>query len=231
MQSKTDIGFGKKVRVVWLDSALVHVAAGQSFDEVKADLAKEIAANNPGPEAIRKVQAALKRVWFTPPDYCQALRDDALRLYRKHNAPATRLLLHWGMCITAYPFIGTVAETLGRLLKLQNEAHIGDVERRIREQYGERAFVKRITQYDISSFLDWGVVAETKQRGVYKSTKLIRPHNGEQLAWLAEAVMISRDRTQIPFFCESCANHHALFLDYARHTQRRYTPKQSTPAS
>jgi hypothetical protein len=209
MQSKTDIGFGKKVRAVWLDSSLAYAAAGQPFDEVKAHLAKEIAANNPGPEAIRKVQAALKRVWFTPPDYCQALRDDALRLYRKHDDPATRLLLHWGMCMTAYPFIGTVAETMGRLLKLQNEAHIGDVERRIAEQRGDRAFVKRITLYDISSFLDWGVVAETKHRGVYKSAKLIRPHNAEHLAWLAEAVMISRDRTQIPF-SELC-NHHALF--------------------
>jgi hypothetical protein len=209
MQSKTDIGFGKKVRAVWLDSALAHVAAGQSFDEVKADLAKEIAANNPGPEAIRKVQAALKRVWFTPPDYCLPLRDGALRLYEKHNSPNTRLLLHWGMCMTAYPFIGAVAETMGRLLKLQKEARIGDIDRRIREQHGDRAFVKRITRYNISSFLDWDVVADTKELGVYQSNKLIRPHNGEQLAWLAEAVMISRDRTQIPF-SELC-NHHALF--------------------
>jgi hypothetical protein len=173
------------------------------------DLAKEIAANNPGPEAIRKVQTAIKRVWFSPPDYCQALRDDALRLQRKHDSPATRLLLHWGMCLTAYPFIGTVAETMGRLVKLQKEAHIADILRRVCEQHGDRAFVKRITQYDISSFLDWGVVAETKQRGVYQATKLIRPHNGEQLAWLAEAVMISRSKTQIPI-SELC-NHHALF--------------------
>jgi len=209
MQSKTDIGFGKKVRAAWLDSALAYAAAGQSFDEVKADLAKEIAANNPGPEAIRKVQAALKRVWFTPPDYCQALRDDALRLYRKHDSPATRLLLHWGMCIAAYPFIGSVAETMGRLMKLQKETRLADVERRIHEQHGDRDFVGRITRYDVSSFLDWGVLAETKQSGVYQSTKLIRPHGGEQLAWLAEAVMISRDRAQIPF-SELC-NHHALF--------------------
>ena len=138
MQSKTDIGFGKKVRAAWLDSALAYAAAGQSFDEVKADLAKEIAANTPGPEAIRKVQAALKRVWFTPPDYCQALRDDALRLYRKHDSPATRLLLHWGMCIAAYPFFGSVAETMGRLMKLQKETRLADVERRIREQHGDR---------------------------------------------------------------------------------------------
>lgn len=209
MQSKTDIGFGKKVRAVWLDSSLAYAAAGQSFDEVKADLAKEIAANNPGPEAIRKVQAALKRVWFTPPDYCQALHTDALRLYRKHDSPATRLLLHWGMCIAAYPFIGSIAETMGRLMHLQKETRLADVERRIREQHGDRDFVSRITRYDVSSFLDWGVLAETKQNGVYQSVKPVRPHGGEQLAWLAEAVMISRDRTQIPF-SELC-NHHALF--------------------
>ncbi len=209
MQSKTDIGFGKKIRVAWLDSALDHAGSGKSFDQVRDALAKEISANNSGPEAIRKIQTALKRVWFAPPDYCLPLRNDALRLFRKNDSPATRLLLHWGMSIAAYPFIGSVAESLGRLLKLQKEARIADVERRIREQHGDRAFVKRITHYNISSFLDWGVVAETKQRGVYHSTKLTRPHSGEQLAWLAEGLLISRDKTQIAF-SELC-NHPALF--------------------
>ena len=209
MQSKTDIGFGKKIRADWLDSALDHVAAGQTFEEVKSALAKEIAAHNPGPEAIRKVQTALKRVWFTPPEYCLLLRDKALRLYREDDSPATRLLLHWGMCITAYPFVGTVAENLGRLLKLQKEAHIGDVVRRVREQHGDRAFVKRITHYNISSFLDWGVVAESEQSGVYRLSKLSHARTAGQMAWLAEAVMISRDKTQIPLL-ELC-NHATLF--------------------
>lgn len=209
MQSKTDIGFGKKIRAAWLDSALDHAAAGQSFDQVKDALAKEIAANNTGPEAIRKIQAALKRVWFAPPDYCLPLRNDALRMFDKNASPATRLLLHWGMCIAAYPFIGSVAETLGRLLKLKKEARLADVERRIREQHGDRDFVSRITKYNVSSFLDWGVVAETKKRGVYQLSKPTRPHSGEQLAWLAEAVLISRDKTQMPF-SELC-NHPALF--------------------
>jgi len=209
MQSKTDIGFGKKIRAAWLDSALDHAAASQPFDEVRSALAKEIAANNPGPEAIRKIQAALKRVWFAPPDYCLPLRNDAIRLFHKNSSPSTRLLLHWGMCMSAYPFIGSVAETLGRLLKLQKEARLADVERRIREQHGDRDFVSRITKYDVSSFLDWGVVAETKNRGVYQLTKSIRPHSGEQLAWLVEAVLISRDKTQIRF-SELC-NHPSLF--------------------
>lgn len=209
MQLKTDIGFGKKIRADWLDSALDHVAAGQTFEEVKSALAKEIAAHNPGPEAIRKIQTALKRVWFEPPDYCLPLRDDALRLFQKNATPDTRLILHWGMSIAAYPFVGSVAEALGRLLKLQKEARLADVERRIREQLGDRDFVGRITRYDVSSFVDWGVVAETKQRGVYQTAKPIRPHNDEQLAWLAEAVLISRDKAQIAF-SELCS-HPALF--------------------
>jgi hypothetical protein len=94
-------------------------------------------------------------------------------------------------------------------LKLQKEAHIADVMRRIREQHGDRAFVNRITQYDISSFLDWGVVIEAKQRGVYQVAKLIHPHSGDHLVWLAEAVLISRDKPQIAF-SELCT-HPALF--------------------
>ncbi len=209
MQSKADIGFGKKIRAVWLDSSLDFAAAGQSFAESKDALAKEIAANNPGPEAIRKIQTALKRVWFAPPDYCRALHADALRLYRKNDSPATRLLLHWGMSLAAYPFVGTVAETLGRLLKLQKEAHISDVERRVREQHGDRAFVKRIVHYNISSFLDWGIVTETKGSGVYQGAKQINLPSGEYLAWLVEAVLISRDKPQISY--SEIGNHPALF--------------------
>ncbi len=198
MQSRTDIGFGKKVRAVWLDSALEHAAAGHAFEEVKAELAGEIAANNPGPEAIRKVQAALKRVWFAPPDYCRALRDDALQLFRHNHSASSRLLLNWGMTVAAYPFVGSVAETLGRLLKLQKEARNTDIERRICEQHGDRGFVRRIAKYDVSSFLDWGVIAETAKKGVYVAGKQIRPSSNEVTGWLAEALLISRGKTQMP---------------------------------
>jgi hypothetical protein len=199
MQSKTDMGFGKKIRADWLDSALYHAAAGRSFEEVRKALASEIAAHNSGAEAIRKIQTGLKRVWFTPPDYCSALRDYALRLYRKNDSPATRMLLHWGMCLSAYPFIGTVAETIGRLLKLQKEARLADIERRIREQHGDRGFVSRITRYDVSSFVDWGIIRESTKAGFYLPGTEFQVRNSEQLSWLAEAVLIWRDESQMPF--------------------------------
>ncbi len=197
MQSRTDIGFGKKIRLAWLDSALEHAASGKSFEQVREELAKEIAVENPGPEAIRKIQAALKRVWFTPPDYCQSLHDAAIRLFRQNHSQNSRFLLNWGMATAAYPFVGTVAEALGRLLKLQKEARRTDVERRIHEQHGDRDFVSRITRYDVSSFLDWGVIAEAQTNGVYLLGRQVRPGNVEQQAWLVEAVLISRGKTQM----------------------------------
>ena len=101
------------------------------------------------------------------------------------------------MTIAAYPFVGSVGETLGRLLRLQHEAHRADIHRRLREQHGDRDFVNRITRYDVSSFLDWGIVDEAKKAGVYLPGKQIQPRNAEQLSWLAEAVLISRDENQM----------------------------------
>jgi hypothetical protein len=209
MQSRNDIGFGKKIRACWLESAVEQAARGITFDQAKEPIAKEISADNAGAEAIRKILTGLKRVWFTPPDYCRALRDAGLDLFRHDNSPATRLILSWGMAVAAYPFVGDVAEALGRLLKLQREAHRADIERRVREQHGDRGFVSRIARYNVSSFLDWGVIVPAKKGGVYLPGKQVHPRNADQLAWLAEAVLISRGEHQMPF--PQLCHHPVLF--------------------
>ena len=190
--SKTDMGFGKKVRAIWLDLALDFVADGVPFDEAKGALSESIAKDNPGPEAIRKVLAGLNRVWFNPPSYCRGTRDAAIALYRRAERQPPRLLLHWGMAIAAYPFIGAVAEAVGRLLRLQGTASIRDVKRRVGEKFGEREFVERIVRFDMSSFLDWGVMAATKQKGDYIAVKPIHVPDADQSAWLIEALLHTR---------------------------------------
>jgi hypothetical protein len=191
-QSKSDIGFGKKVRAIWLDLALDFVADDVVFDEAKAALSGAIAKDNPGPEAIRKVLAGLNRVWFNPPGYCRGTRDAAIALYRRVERRPPRLLLHWGMVIAAYPFIGAVAEAVGRLLRLQSIASIRDVKRRVGEKFGEREFVERIVRFDISSFLDWGVLNATKQKGGYIAVKPMPVLDADYAAWLIEALLHAR---------------------------------------
>jgi len=187
MRAKVEIVFRRKVRAIWLDHGMALAAKGLSWKDAKPAMVEPVAAENPGAETIRKVLEHVRRIWFEPPDICAELRSAALAMFRSGDSQSTRTLLNWGMAIAAYPFVGSVGEALGRLLKLQHEANRADIQRRLREQYGDRDFVSRITRYDVSSFLDWGVISETKKAGVYVRGKQVQPKNAEQLAWLGEA--------------------------------------------
>jgi hypothetical protein len=209
MRAKVEIVFRRKVRAIWLDHGMALAAQGLLWNQAKPALVEPVAAENPGAETIRKVLEHVRRIWFQPPENCIALRSAALAMFRSSNSQATRTLLNWGMAIAAYPFVGSVGEALGRLLKLQHEANRADIQRRLREQYGDRDFVSRITRYDVSSFLDWGVIAETKRAGVYLPGKQVQPKNPEQVAWLGEAVLISRGANQMAF--SQLCHHPVLF--------------------
>ncbi len=209
MRAKVEIVFRRKVRAVWLGQGLALASQGAAWSDAKPELAKEIAAENAGAETSRKVLEHIRRIWFEPPADALALRADALRLHQTSATSDTKLLLNWGMTIAAYPFVGRTGEALGRLLKLQKEARRADVQRRLREQYGDREFVNRIARYTVSSFLDWGVIVEAKPKGIYLAGKQTAPKSPDHLAWLAEAVMISRAKTQIGL-SELC-HHPALF--------------------
>lgn len=212
VRNKIDIVFRRKVRAVWLDQGMALAAQNLAWHDAKLALAEAVATENPGVETIRKVLEHIRRIWFEPPQNCLALHSAALKLFRATDSPATRTLLNWGMATAAYPFVGSVGEALGRLLKLQREAHRSDIQRRLREQYGDRDTVSRLTRYDISSFLDWGVIAEArKQTGVYVPAKQVQPKNTEQIAWLAEAVLISRGETQMSI-TQLC--HHPLLFPF-----------------
>jgi hypothetical protein len=188
-ESKPDVGFGKKLRGVWLDSALEYAASGKSFDEVRQELAASVAAYNSGPEAIRKVLSSVKRVWFTPPAHCVPLRDAALHLFRANHSADSRRLLNWGMSIAAYPFVGACAESFGRLLRLQADVKVCDLERRVKERFGDREFVRRVARYNVSSFLDWGVIKQGTETGTYVAGRQCVPKSREHAAWLVEAVL------------------------------------------
>ena len=209
MPSKTEIVFRRKVRRVWLEEGMALAAKGLSWADARLVVAKEITAENQGIETISKVLEHIKRIWFEPPIEAYELHSDALKIYSADSSHETKAILNWGMMIASYPFVGSTGEALGRLLKLQKDAFRSDVQRRMREQYGDRDFVNRITRYNISSFLDWGIIKETQKKGTYVEGKKAKPNLPEYLAWLTEAVLISLGKTQIAFF-ELC-NHPILF--------------------
>ncbi|MDP2799080.1 MAG: hypothetical protein Q8O60_04245, partial [Deltaproteobacteria bacterium] len=85
-----------------------------------------------------------------------------------------------------------------RLLKLQGSAAAAHVQRRVREQYGERETVSRRTRYVLRSYLDWGVLQEAGAKGVYSAVPSLAVDDTRLIAWLVEAFLQSRANGSFP---------------------------------
>ena len=102
------------------------------------------------------------------------------------------------MVTAAYPFWSGVAAQAGRLLRLQGSAAAAHVQRRVREQYGERETVSRAARRVLRSFLDWGVLIESGKKGVYEQGPVLPVDDPKLIAWLVEAGLYAKPGGSAP---------------------------------
>lgn len=192
----TQIGIDRLVRLAWLERTSSLVLAGNMPFDIKAILQDDLGdAFQSGKLAKRgsldKTITILMKVWVTTPQELAALRTAGLELLKQLPKP-DRMVIHWGMVMTVYPFWASVAGQVGRLIKLQGSVVASQVQRRMREQYGERETVSRRTRYVLRSFVDWGVLRQKDKAGVYEQLPAITITEKAITAWLIEAVHFSR---------------------------------------
>ena len=209
----TQIGIDRLVRLAWLERTSSLVLAGNTPSDTKAILQNDLCdAFQSGKMAKRgsldKTITILMKVWLTTPRELAALRAAGLELLKQLPRP-DRMVIHWGMVMAVYPFWASVADQVGRLIKLQGSVVASQVQRRMREQYGERETVLRRTRYVLRSFVDWGVLRQKDKAGVYEQLPAITIADKEILAWLIEAALISR--TNGPIDLKSLLGSSSLF--------------------
>ena len=190
------VGLSQRVRLEWLDEAARLARAGQNRAEAWSALVEMLRDKvSVGGTAARgnreKTVTILTRTWCGPPSRLIPLRDAGLRLL-DGATPASRLAVHWGMTMAAYPFWSVVATQAGRLLRLQGVATAAQIQRRVQEQYGERPTVARATRRVLRSFVDWEVLADTTTRGRYTAGEQHPVQAPELVGWLAEAALHTR---------------------------------------
>lgn len=199
MVRNNEVGFSQRIQLEWLEYTSNLVSCGYSATEISHSLQDmlldRLSAGGTGERTNRdKAITILMKIWVNVPQHLMPFREDGLRFLR--TLPSTHhLVVHWGMCMAVYPFWGRVAEATGRLLRLQGVASASQIQRRLREQFGERETVSRAARRVLRSFIDWPVLLETTQRGVYQSTRPIEVIDGELSSWLLEAALIARGRT------------------------------------
>ncbi len=187
------IGLDRLVRLKWLERTAYLFLAGNEAPAVKTALQEDLQGafrsnNTKIRGSLDKTITILMKIWVRPPRDLYLLQREGLKLL-SHMPREDHIAVHWGMAMAVYPFWGTVAAHVGRLLRLQGTAAASQVQRRVREQYGERETVSRRVRYVLRSFVDWGVLKETSEKGIYTAGLSLAVDHVELIAWLAEAFL------------------------------------------
>jgi hypothetical protein len=193
MSTPMQIGFSQRVQLDWLEQTAALMIAGQTRAQITTVLQEllhdKLSVGGTAQRGNReKAITILLNIWVSVPRGLQPLRDDGLD-HLQRLLLNDHLTLHWGMTMAVYPFFGVVAETVGRLLRLQGTCAAAQIQRRIREQLGERETGARAARRILRCFVDWGVLQETQQKGVYRTLPVRVVQDKRLTAWLVEAAL------------------------------------------
>lgn len=195
MKRRGQIGFSQRIRLDWLEYTANLVLAGNSREEIVAALSERLkeklsVGNQPERGNRDKAITILTKVWVTVPRELHPLRDEGLNHLRRRDS-SDRMLVHWCMCMAVYPFFGTVADAVGRLLRLQGTTGAAQVQRRLRERFGERETVARAARRILRAYIDWGVLVETEERGLYRGAPKRDVDDTSLAVWTIKAVLFA----------------------------------------
>ena len=192
-ERKTQIGFSQRIRLEWCEQTANLILAGNDKttidDLLQSQLENKVSVGRKSVMGNReKTIIILTKTWLTVPSELEQLRDEGLEILQEIPLK-DRIAVHWGMAQAVYPFWGVVAAHTGRLLRLQGSAAAAHIQRRVREEYGERETASRAARRVLRSFIDWGVLSDTLDRGVYEQGTQYSIDEPRLVAWMVEATL------------------------------------------
>ncbi len=191
------IGFDRRIRKEWLDFVAGTVAENQSARDVAKSVEVFLESEGLKGEAKRKTRTLLTGIWSKIPDHFTEFGNDAVKLYLDPKIK-NNMVVHWGMCMATYPFFAHVVHQIGRLFRLQGDAALSEIRRRVVEKYGDTETVKRSTRRVTQSLRSWKILKSSKP-GVYVENAHIPVDDPEVVSWLVEAHLHSSETSSGAF--------------------------------
>jgi len=203
MKRASTVGLSLRLQLDWLEHTATLQLSGASEDEIREELHRllqgtvSVGVSSSKHSTRRKVICNLMKIWVTVPSCLGTFRDEGLQ--HLQNLPLEQhLSIHWGMTTAVYPFFQLLTETVGRLLNLQDTITSAQVYRRVQEQMGDRSTVARATRRGLRTLIDWRVLQDTEEKGVYKAAPIQPIEDGSVALWLIEATLIASDFSSSP---------------------------------
>jgi len=194
----TQVGIDRLIRYDWMKKTSALVLAGNTRKDIKDILQQDLQESFRTSKAdirgsLDKTITILMKVWVTTPKELASLRRGGMELL-KEITQSQSMAIHWGMVMAVYPFWSSVSTQVGRFLRLQDSVAASHVQRRMREQYGQRETVSRRTRYILRSFIDWGVLKESEAKGIYCAGTSVTIEEPRLISWLIEAQLYNNQR-------------------------------------
>ena len=211
MNRHKTIGFDRRLAFDWLEATASRVAAGDSLEELRAGMWQYLEGKVSGDKFNSdrgKTMTVLTRIWGKVPAAVELLKTRAVAAFQTSKA-RDHLALHWAMAIASYPVFSDVAATAGRLLTLQDSFSLAQLTNRMVAQWSERPVLVKSTQRIIRSLVDWGALADTETRGVYRRAPKSLPVSKEIALLLCEALLLDNEYHSLP--ANQLLDHPALF--------------------
>jgi hypothetical protein len=211
MNRRKTIGFDRRLALDWLEATASRVVAGDSLEELRAGMWQYLEGRVSGDKFNSdrgKTMTVLTRIWGKVPAAVEPLKTRAVAAFQTSKAP-NHLALHWAMAIASYPVFSDVAATAGRLLTLQDSFSLAQLTKRMVAQWSERPVLVMSTQRIIRSLVDWGALADTETRGVYRRAPKSLPVSKEIALLLCEALLLDNEHHSLP--ANQLLDHPALF--------------------
>lgn len=178
------IGFDRYVQLDWCAAALDVATGLRTVEQAKGELASVLT----GTDSRRKTFDILKRLWISPlPEHAEFARR-GIDLFKEQGQIALAPL-NWGCAMATYPFFGHVSEITGRLIVMQGDCSIKEVQRRMAEIYGDRDGVSRAVSRVLQSQENWGMIERIENGRRLRRKEAISVSYQPVVLWLIEAAL------------------------------------------
>jgi hypothetical protein len=192
---KKAVGFDQKIQLHQLDFIANEIPRMVSKDALYQLVDERLMADIGGAKSRANARTILFKIWLLVSDEHIELRDRALEMFQR-STPEERLVLHWGMCLLAYPFFKDTVEQLGYLFSLQDELTSEQIGRKVKGLYGERRRVEVSVNAVLSSLRSWGVL-DMARRNTYIIAAKTNISSSELKKWLVQVMLIVTGKTVI----------------------------------
>jgi hypothetical protein len=138
-------------------------------------------------DAKTKIKWTLNRVWLNPPKPAVSM----IRWARDHaDLFPDRRAMHAGALLATYPFVGSVAELLGRSFALDEPITVVDLRRRVVARWGASSTVQEGVGKTVTTFRRLDLVKGGGRKLILQGARL--PVTPLGATWLIHTTMLTR---------------------------------------